>query len=100
MQIDGFKSGTIKGKGHFILTIDALLAQDGHARAGAGSDREGCFGVEGGFDDQTLVWFEECIVFLLCAVRVVAPRLHTVGQFGPCAVKRGDGLTVDRLPVL
>ena len=35
VDIDRFKAGQREGVGHFHMRVDALLAQDGHARLGA-----------------------------------------------------------------
>ena len=87
MHVDAFKAAVMKGRGHFDLTVDALLTQNGHARSAALMDkRRGDifirFEIE--FDLNTRVLpIQQCIELLLCTARVVTQGLHAKTGFAP-----------------
>ena len=103
VDVDGVEAGAAEGECHFVLAVDALFAEDGHFRGADVFRSLGRWGslevekfstsseVEGGFDEDAVVFFEEGVVFFFGAGWVVAFGLHVVGEFGPSAVEGGDG---------
>ena len=85
VHIDGIKAGTIKGRRHFNLAVNALLAQNrklrsrSHANKGRG---DVISRVVGKLRVQPRIeHIEHAVVFFLGALRIVAQALHAPGSF-------------------
>ena len=85
------KAGTMEGRGHLDMPVDALLAQDGNPWPDAGSD-QGCSDILIDFEgratlDTQVVLVQQRIVFLLRTRRVIAQGLHLEGRLRPGALQ-------------
>ena len=87
MHVDRGKAGLVEGGGHFVMAVDALLAQDGNARTTADlrvNLSEILLRIEGQLRRQAGIGdVEDAVEFLLGAARVVAHGLHLVAGLGP-----------------
>ncbi len=100
MHVDRLETGPVEGRGHFDLAIDALLAQDRHARTLAGRDerrRRVGMHVETRLGKQTTrlaVGAQD--VFAVGADRIVAQALQVMRGLGP-ALEQFDTRLVEQL---
>ena len=87
VDIDGLETGTVEACRHLELTIDALLAQDRHARTCTGVQvrrRDVLVDVEGGLGGQARVTHVvDGLEFALGAIGVVTRGLHAIAGLGP-----------------
>jgi hypothetical protein len=87
MDVDRSKPGLVERRSHFVMAVDALLAQDGDTRAVADLQvdlGEIVLRIESQLRRQAGIGdVEDAVEFLLGAIRVVAQRLHLVAGFGP-----------------
>ncbi|MNO36922.1 hypothetical protein D3C76_269980 [compost metagenome] len=92
MHVDGVEAGTVEGRGHFHLAIDALFAQHCYLRTNAFLDvrrADVLVDVETELDAQARVFlFENDIEFLVGAFGVVTQALDLVAGFGPNALQQ------------
>ena len=91
MHVDGSEAGTVEGRSHFHLTIDALLAQDGDLWTDALADIGGAdvlVDVERELDVQArVVFLQQRLELLIGAVGVITQTLDAVAGFAPLALQ-------------
>ena len=87
MHVVRLEAGAVERRGHLALAVDALLAQHGdlrpagaRSRAPLGRQRKRQLGAEAG-----ILRVEHRIERLARALRIVAQRLHPVGELRPLA---------------
>ena len=88
VDIDGLKPCTVEGGGHFDLTVNTLLAQDGHRWAVFCDRRRGDVESDLG-GDAWIGSVEFKLVFRLSAGRVIAKCGDAAGGIGPDGAQRG-----------
>src|SRR5690606_16040958 len=84
-------AGADEGRGHLELAVDALLAQDRHARARAADERRRDVLVRverEAYVEARVLAVEDALVLLLRRLRVVAQRLHAEARLRPGALER------------
>ena len=87
MYVHGFEARAVESRGHFDLSIHALLAQDGHARPCAATDEgrgQVLIRIEAQPQRNTRVVLVAAGLMLLAgASRIVTQALHGKGGLGP-----------------
>src|SRR5690606_40948345 len=100
----GAEACTIEGRGHFDLTVDALLAQDGHLRAQALLDvgrSDVLIHIEGQRGGQArILLVEKDLEFLISAVGVIAQALDLIAGFAPLTLQQTTLAAKYRLAVI
>ena len=107
VHVERGESRALECGGHLDLSVDALLAQDGDPRTGAGGDHRCCRAghvwarIECQMRRHPRVFgVENAIVFLLRGDRVVTQRLHPEGRRRPGAVQIHACFVEQRLAIV
>ena len=106
VHVNRLEAGMVEGRRHFHMAIDALLAQDSHARAHTGLDSaflnqrrsDVVVDIEGRTGRQPrIAQVEQAVELALGGLGVVAQRLHPVAGLGPGTLGHGAGGFQQRL---
>ena len=103
VDIDCLEACMCEGRGHLVLGVDALLAENGDLRSVAGLNVRSCdiiVHVIGEADAEARITAVRlCVKLALCRSRVVADGLHVIGRLAPYGTEGSPRLREYRLAV-
>ena len=91
MHINRIETGTMKGRGHFNLAVNTLLAQDRNWRAHTGCNQR-CRHIVIHFKmndwhNTLIIHIQQSVEFFACTARVITQGLHLPGCLRPGALQ-------------